>query len=103
IQPTERMPPVMRQQLEMARKLVATDTFGGRFEDKDHAIAVFRRHVENVRAAIEPKRLLVYEVAEAWAPLCRFFGVAEPAEPFPRLNDTATTQAMLKQVAAFAR
>ncbi|MGH7949118.1 MAG: sulfotransferase family protein, partial [Candidatus Binataceae bacterium] len=37
IEATERMPPVMRQQLEMARKLVATDTFGGRFEDKDHA------------------------------------------------------------------
>jgi hypothetical protein len=96
---SDRMPPVMKQQLEMARKLVATDTFSDRFEDKAHAIAVFQRHTENVRANIDPKRLLVYEVKEGWAPLCRFLGVPQPAEPFPRLNDTATTQAMIKQLA----
>lgn len=96
---SDRMPPVMKQQLEMARKLVATDTFSDRFEDKAHAIAVFQRHTENVRANIDPKRLLVYEVKEGWAPLCRFLGVPPPAEPFPRLNDTATTQAMIKQLA----
>lgn len=92
----DKAPPVMRQQMEMARKLVATDTFNGRFEDKDYAIAVFRKHVDEVRAAIDPKRLLIYDVAEGWAPLCKFLGVAEPAEPFPRLNDTATIQAMIK-------
>ncbi len=96
---SNRMPPIMKQQLEMARKLVATDTFSDRFEDKAHAIAVFQRHTENVRANIDPKRLLVYEVKEGWAPLCRFLGVPQPAEPFPRLNDTATTQAMIKQLA----
>jgi hypothetical protein len=92
----ERAPATMRQQMEMARKLVATDTFNGRFEDKDYAIEVFNRHTAEVRAAIDPKRLLVYDVAEGWTPLCKFLGVAEPAEAFPRLNDTATIQAMIK-------
>lgn len=96
---SEKTPPMMRRQLEMARKLVLTDTFGGRFEDKAYATEVFRRHIESVRAGIAPHRLLVYDVTEGWAPLCRFLGVSEPAEPFPRLNDTATIQAMVKRLA----
>jgi len=41
-----------------------------------------------VRAAIPPARLLVFDVAEGWAPLCRFLDRPVPAEPFPRVNST---------------
>ncbi len=92
----ENVPPEARQQREMALKLVVEDTFGNRFEDKAHALEVFQRHIDEVRAYIDPRRLLVFDVAESWGPLCRFLGVAEPTEPFPRLNDTATFQAMMK-------
>ena len=34
-------------------------------------------------------RLLVFDVKEGWAPLCRFLGAPVPAEPFPHLNDAA--------------
>jgi hypothetical protein len=87
-----------RQQMAMARKIVAEDTFDGRFEDKTHAIAVFNRHNEEVRGSIDPARLLVFDVKEGWEPLCRFLGVPPPGEPFPRLNDTASIQAMMKQM-----
>ncbi len=83
----------------MARKQILEGTFGSRFEDKEHTLEVFGRHIDEVRANIDPKRLLVFDVAESWRPLCRFLGVAEPAEPFPRLNDTPTLQAMLKLMA----
>lgn len=74
----------------MARKIVLEDTFGGRFEDKHHALEVFQRHNEAVRATLDPSRLLVFNVKEGWDPLCRFLGVPIPDEEFPRLNDTAS-------------
>ena len=56
--------------------------------DQETALAAYRRRIEEVRAAIPPERLLVFDVAEGWQPLCRFLDVAEPAMPFPRLNST---------------
>ena len=56
-------------------------------DDRDAAIAAFARHNRQVQERVPPERLLVYEVREGWAPLCRFLGVSVPASPFPRLND----------------
>ncbi len=91
-------PQALRLQNEMVRRGILQDTFDNRFEDKAHAIAVFKRHIDEVRAAIAPARLLVFDVREGWEPLCRFLGVPVPDEPFPRLNDTASTQAMIRQI-----
>jgi hypothetical protein len=94
----ETAPPARRTQGEMVRKLVLEDTFGGRFEDKAHAIEVYNRHNDAVRRTIPPDRLLVFDAKQGWEPLCRFLGVPIPPEPFPHLNDTATMQAMMKQM-----
>ena len=51
-----------------------------------HTITL-QRHAQ-VRAEISPERLLVFDVAEGWGPLCGFLGVAVPDEPFPRINST---------------
>ena len=39
--------------------------------------------LDEVRAAIAPDRLLVFDVAEGWEPLCGFLGVPVPDTPFP--------------------
>jgi hypothetical protein len=91
-------PEIIRLQSQMIRKSVLTETFDNRFEDKAHAIEVFKRHSQEVRDAIDPARLLVFDVREGWAPLCRFLDVPIPDEPFPRLNDTATTQGMIRMM-----
>ena len=91
-------PEIVRLQSEMIRKSVLAETFDNRFEDKAHAIDVFKRHNQEVRDTIEPVRLLVFDVREGWAPLCRFLEVPVPDGPFPRLNDTATTQAMIRMM-----
>lgn len=63
--------------------------FNDRFEDKEHALASYQRHIESVKAGVPPERLLVFEVQQGWGPLCEFLGVEPPTdEPFPRLNDT---------------
>ena len=41
-----------------------------------------------------PGRLLEFDVAEGWGPLCAFFGVEVPGEPFPNLNDRAFFRSM---------
>lgn len=74
---------------ELNERLVWQGTFGGRFLDRDHAIAVFRRHTAAVVAGLDPERLLVFDVAEGWGPLCAFLGVPVPDEPFPHVNDAA--------------
>jgi len=63
-------------------------TFGGRFADREHAIKVYEEHNARVRREIPADRLLVFEVAQGWGPLCSFLGVPVPETPFPRLNDT---------------
>ncbi|WP_166173973.1 sulfotransferase family protein [Rubrobacter tropicus] len=71
----------------LADEIVWKGTFDGRFEDETYAIETFQRHNERVLRSVPPERLLVYDVKEGWAPLCDFFGLDIPDEPFPHLND----------------
>lgn len=67
---------------------VIFETFDGRMHDRDHMIAVYERHNAEVRRAIDPARLLIYQVSEGWEPLCRFLDLPVPRTPFPRANTT---------------
>lgn len=81
----------------MATELVWNRTFSGKVDDPAHAIAVFEAHVSAVRQAIPPDRLLVFEAAQGWAPLCEFLGVPIPDQPFPHVNDTATMGTLIRR------
>ncbi len=91
--PTEHL----RAMGEMAYDIIERRTFDGRLSDPEHALAVYRAHIAAVKAEIAPERLLIYDVAEGWAPLCRHLGVAIPAEPFPRTNSTDEFRARIAQ------
>ena len=79
------------------------DTFGGRFEDRRHAIEVFDRLNEEVKERVPAGRLLVYDVKEGWEPLCEFLGVEAPKdEPFPCLNDTDAFRKVVRRLSALA-
>ena len=82
--------------LAMVRKIVLEQTFGGRFEDRTHAIDVFVRHNQEVRESVAPERLLVYEASQGWEPLCAFLGLPVPDEPYPRVNTREQTRAMIE-------
>ena len=62
--------------------------FDGRFEDKEHAIKVFKENIETCKRVIPPERLLVHEAKEGWAPLCEFLGKPVPDTPYPRVNES---------------
>jgi hypothetical protein len=65
--------------------IIPEKTFGFDFS-RDNVIAAFERHNAEVVATIPPERLLVFEAAHGWEPLCAFLGVPVPEEPFPRTN-----------------
>lgn len=74
----------------MISELIWKQTFDDRFEDRDHAIAVFLRHNNEVKMRVPAEKLLVYDVGQGWEPLCAFLGVAVPRDqPFPHANDRA--------------
>lgn len=80
------LPPPVRDILDMNRKFVGDGTFGGKFRDKDTAIAAFEKRTADVQSTVPPDRLLVFDVAQGWAPLCAFLEVPVPDEPFPHHN-----------------
>jgi hypothetical protein len=57
--------------------------------DRARAIAEYNRHVDEVKAALPPERLLVFTVDQGWEPLCRFLDVPMPEGAFPNVNDRA--------------
>lgn len=70
----------------MQRLTIIDQVSGGRIDDPAHLSAVFEAHNANVRATIAPDRLLVFDVADGWEPLCAFLGVAVPDVAFPFTN-----------------
>jgi hypothetical protein len=65
--------------------IIPQQTFAFDFS-RDNVIAAFERHNAEVMRTIPAERLLVFEAAQGWEPLCAFLGVPVPAEPFPRTN-----------------
>lgn len=70
---------------QMIQKVIGR-LFGGRFDDHDRLIEVFKAHNARVREVIPAERLLVYQVSQGWAPLCDFLGVPVPQGPMPKVN-----------------
>jgi hypothetical protein len=96
--------PRMRRLWKMLDRLIWDGVFGGRFEDRAHAIQVFNRHNDEVRRVVPADRLLVYEVKEGWGPLCSFLGVPVPeATPFPHLNDAEEFRSRIGRAAFVMR
>jgi hypothetical protein len=88
----------------MLDRLVWHGMFDGRFEDKTHAIEVFRQHNTEVQRTTSRDRLLVYEIKVGWGPLCEFLGVPVPkGKPFPHLNDAEEFRSRIRRAALFVR
>ena len=80
--------PGLRRWYDMAKEVIATQTFGGMPNDRNTAIAAFERHIADVIETVSSERLLVFQVSDGWDPLCRFLGRPIPRDPFPRTNST---------------
>ncbi len=70
----------------MARRLILDVMFQGAFDDMERAMELFEEHNRVILQSIPSERLLVFDIAEGWGPLCDFLGVDIPETPFPRAN-----------------
>jgi len=98
-----RLMPITDRWVEMVDALVWEGLFDGRFEDRDYAIGRYNAWTEEVIATVPAERLLVFEVADGWDPLCEFLGLLRPDTPFPRANDRKTMLRRFRRVRAVSR
>ncbi len=83
---------------DMSRKLIWQRNHKGTMEDRARAIAQYKQHIEDVRAAVPPEKLLIFTVTEGWAPLCKFLGLPVPATPFPNVNDREEVKKIIRDI-----
>jgi hypothetical protein len=79
----------------MVNRLIWSGIFEGRFEDREFALEVFNRHIDEVKRSVPAEKLLVFDVRDGWGPLCAFLGVPEPDRSFPHLNDRRMVQVLI--------
>ena len=82
------LPPEISGIFDTMERLIIDRTFGGRIT-RESAIAAYRKNNARVRETIPADRLLVFNVADGWEPLCAFLGVPVPANAFPNTNERA--------------
>jgi hypothetical protein len=58
-------------------------------DDPADVMAGYERRLAEVRAGISPERLVEWQPADGWEPICRALGVPVPNQPFPHENTTA--------------
>ena len=75
--------------------LVAKQVFGGRPQDRAHAIRVYEANVQAVLNTVPAERLLIHKLGDGWGPLCAHLGVPVPDEPYPARNTTQEFRAAL--------
>jgi len=68
------------------RTTIERELFKGQVGNRELVIDVFNKHLDEVKSRVPAERLLVYQVAEGWEPLCDFLGVPVPDRPFPQSN-----------------
>lgn len=95
----ELLTPFGRKFGPMSRKLIWQHLHENTMPDRAKATAFYNRHIEDVKAAVPPERLLVFSANQGWAPLCRFLEVAVPNSQFPSVNDRAEFQKIKQGVA----
>lgn len=83
------VPPEFSDVLAVRDLIVRDRSFGPDFDvdDEDAVLAAYHRHNHAVTTETPAERLLVFDVADGWEPLCRFLEVPVPTVPFPHAND----------------
>lgn len=64
------------------------EAFGADWGDEASCRAAYERHNAHVRATAPADRLVEWQPADGWGPLCAALGVPEPSDPFPVTNTT---------------
>jgi hypothetical protein len=75
------------------------DRFTPGWDDRAQAIEAYERHNDEVRASADPHRLVEWQPADGWEPICNALRIPVPDEPFPHENTTADFNARARESA----
>ena len=78
--------PHITQMMDAAFEMIGKQTFGCNRAERASVLVAYNLRTKQVLEAIASERLLVFDVAEGWEPLCRFFRVPVPDVAFPHRN-----------------
>jgi len=84
--------PLWRRYIELMSRMNWEPDRGamaGDHRSDDGLVEIMERWNAQVTETVASDRLLVWNPADGWDPLCAFLEVDVPAEPLPHLNDTA--------------
>jgi len=82
----------------MSSKLIWQRSHKNTMNDKAAAIARYHEHIEEIKAAVPPERLLIFKVDQGWEPLCKFLDEAIPNSAFPNVNDRAEVKKTIADI-----
>ena len=86
----------------MAFDVIWDPIFDRRMDDRDHVIAQYEKHNQQVIDEVPADSLLVYEPGQGWEPLCTFLDVPVPDEDYPRVNSTEDFKKQWQKITAEA-
>ena len=80
--------PARRERIEMARDIIVDGTFGGDLDDKATVLAAYQKNIDRIYKEVPKERLIIFDSAQGWEPLCEALGAHIPKVPYPRVNTT---------------
>jgi Sulfotransferase domain len=87
--------PIWQRYIALMRRISweeGTGALAGESFSDEGLAGLMTRWNDTVKATVPAERLLVWDPAEGWEPLCEFLSVGVPSEPLPQLNDTPSFQ-----------
>lgn len=61
-----------------------------------HPLDLIALHNKTVEKKTPPGQMYWMEITDGWAPLCKMLNKPVPKEPFPRVNDAAALNELIK-------
>ena len=77
--------PKLRKIAKFTDTMIIQSVFGGKLE-RGRYIAVYNRHIAEVRSVVPRERLMEFDVSQGWEPLCDFLKKPVPQRSFPHLH-----------------
>lgn len=89
--------PLWRRYMDVVRSISFEQRgpYAGSHHDRESLIAAAERWNDEVKATVPADRLVVWQPADGWEPICEALGVPVPDEPLPHVNDTQGFKDML--------
>jgi hypothetical protein len=86
------------QVMGFSKQVMSEDHFQGKFLDKEFMEKLFNKHNEEVKNYVPANKLLVWDAAEGWEPLCKFLEAEAPCEQLPHTNKKEDFHVMVAEL-----